>query len=169
MTHLSILDWWLLLAIASAAAAAGAFIVRYWVSMTWEKTATGRAIMGLTTAVFAAVVAAGVRRVDELAPAWDGGPWPTVLAAVAWTGIAAGFAWQHWALGKHSRQLQDEINTFSGKQEVMNTIDVAPTLVDTPVPDVTAVSDDELLAQDTPIPAEFLGDYAGAAVDEVGD
>ena len=111
MTHLSILDWWLLLAIASAAAAAGAFIVRYWVSMTWEKTATGRAIMGLTTAVFAAVVAAGVRRVDELAPAWDGGPWPTVLAAVAWTGIAAGFARQHWALGKHNRQLQDEMNT----------------------------------------------------------
>lgn len=51
----------------------------------------------------------------------------------------------------------------------MDTIDVAPTLVDTPVPDVTDVSDDELLAQDTPIPAEFLGDYTGAAVDEVGN
>ena len=93
-----LIDVWVAAATVAALVLTLAFVVRYAVMMRWEETATGRSIMALSVALTVAEASAVVRRVDELAPGVEVSTLTTVLAAMSWTGIAAVFAWRHWAL-----------------------------------------------------------------------
>lgn len=93
-----LIDWWLLAATCAATLCTLTFVIRYALTMRWEKTATGRSIMTLALALTIAEAAAVTRRIDELAPSIDLGTATTALAALAWTAITGVFAWRHWAL-----------------------------------------------------------------------
>ena len=92
------LEWWLLGATAAATLCTLTFVIRYALTMRWERTATGRSIMTLALALTIAEAAAVTRRIDELAPSIDLGTATTALAAIAWTVVTGVFAWRHWAL-----------------------------------------------------------------------
>ena len=93
-----LIDWWLLAATCAATLCTLTFVIRYALTMRWERTATGRSIMTLALALTIAESAAVTRRIDELAPSIDLGTATTALAALAWTAITGVFAWRHWAL-----------------------------------------------------------------------
>ena len=93
-----LIEWWLLAATCAATLCTLTFVIRYALTMQWERTATGRSIMTLALALTIAEAAAVARRLDELAPSVDLNTATTILAAIAWTVVTGVFAWRHWAL-----------------------------------------------------------------------
>lgn len=93
-----LIEWWLLAATCAATLCTLTFVIRYALTMRWERTSTGRSIMTLALALTIAEAAAVTRRLDELAPSVDLNTATTILAALAWTAITGVFAWRHWAL-----------------------------------------------------------------------
>ena len=93
-----LIDWWLLAATCAATLCTLTFVIRYALTMRWERTATGRSIMTLALALTIAEAAAVTRRIDELTPSVDLNTATTIIAAIGWTAVTGVFAWRHWAL-----------------------------------------------------------------------